>query len=68
MKKGDLLGHTASLTESPGRFLRTARLPKHTLHQPRVKDSTVSIYPYQGTTDQTKPWKVTNKKVGKQTR
>ena len=60
MKKGDLLAHTASLTESPGRFLRTARLPKHTLHQPRVTDSTVSIYPYHRTTEQRKTWNVTN--------
>ena len=68
MKKGDLLAHTASSTESPVRSLRTARLPEHTLHQPRVTDSTVSIYPYHRTTEQRKTWKATSKQARKMTR
>ena len=68
MKKGDLLARTASSTDPPVHSLRTARLPKHTLHQPRVTDSTVSIYPYHRTTEQRKTWKATSGQAGKMTR
>ena len=68
MKKGDLLAHTASSADPPIHFLRTARLPTHTLHQPHVTDSTVSIYPCHRTTEQRKTWKATTKKSRKMTR